>query len=203
MRLRPLTILTLLAVAVALGACGNKTSGNKNAAGSAGADPATTGGQAEAIPEGQYADIGGLKYQVQLSRELNPADAEDHGNLVGVPGADAPGAANTWFGVWMRVQYDRKSGRPLPTARDFVMSDTQGNQWRPVAIATDNLFAYRPTTLNPTDILPTAGSAAAESTIQGALLLFKVPFEDLQNRPLVLTVTDPQTRRPTELGLDV
>src|SRR3954471_5439523 len=106
MRLRLLTILSLLAVAVVLAACGNDNSnvgsGNDNASGAAGLDTASTGGEVEAIPEGQYADIGGLKYQVQISRELNPADPEDHGNLIAVAGGQTdPDPKDTWFGIWM------------------------------------------------------------------------------------------------------
>jgi len=207
MRLRLFTILSILTVALALGACGNKDTsgeqGNDNASGASGLDPATAG--EEAVPEGGYATIGGLKYQVQQSRELNPRDPDDRANLIGLAGNSTdPPPKETWFGVWMRVQNDAEAGRPLPTARDFVMEDTQGTQWRPIPLGPDNVFAYRPLPLGPTEVLPGGATPAGESTIQGALLLFRVPFENLQNRPLVLRVTNPQdTRRESRMGLDV
>ena len=36
--------------------------------------------------EGLYLDIGGLKYQVQLSRYMNPSDIEDRGARATVAG---------------------------------------------------------------------------------------------------------------------
>src|SRR3954470_986156 len=207
MRLRLLTAVSLLALVLALAACGNKGTpqGKTRAAGTSGLDPATTGGEGESIPEGQYAQIGGLKYQVQLAREMNPTDREDSQSLTGLDAAARQlSPKDTFFGVWMRVQYDKKDGQPLPTARDFVMFDTQGNQWRPIPLGADNVFAYRPLTLSPSQILPQPDTAAAESTVQGALLLFRLPFENLQNRPLVLHVTNPQDNQDeTQMGLDV
>ena len=38
----------------------------------------------------------------------------------------------------------------------------------------------------PGAVLPVADSPAAEGTIQGALVLFKIPATDLENRPLEL-----------------
>src|SRR5829696_1236657 len=170
MRLRLLTVLSLLVLGLGLGAC----------RGSEEDEGRTYGGQD--INEGLYADIGGLKYQVQLSRQMNPKDREDRDSLVGVPaGTEEPGPKDTYFGVWMRVQYDGEEGEPLPTATDFVMEDTLGNEWRPVPLAEDNVYAYRPTRLLPKQILPFPDTGAAESTIQGALILFRLPSENLAN----------------------
>jgi hypothetical protein len=190
MRLRPLLLLALLAVlAGALGACGDE---DRTYAG-------------EGIAEGMYSNVGGLKYQVQISRELNPTDSEDRAYLVGLaPTARDLQPDETWFAVFLRVQYDTKSGAPRPTARDFTLEDTQRNVYRPVPLGDDNVFAYRATTLQPTQILPGGDSPAAESTIQGSLLLFRVKDADLQNRPLTFKITNPQnTQQVATQDLDV
>ena len=72
-----------------------------------------------------YSEVGGLKYQVQISRELNPTDSEDRAYLVGLaPTARDLKPDETWFAVFLRVQYDTKDGAPRPTARDFTLEDT-------------------------------------------------------------------------------
>jgi hypothetical protein len=195
MRLRPLLLLAVLAaLAGALGACGNKTT-----------QYGFEGEGQEALAEGMYSEVGGLKYQVQISRELNPTDAEDRAYLIGLP----PTARDlkpdeTWFAVFLRVQYDTKDGAPRPTARDFTLEDTQRDVYRPVPLAPDNVFAYRPTTLLPTEILPGGDTPAAEGTIQGSLLLFRVKDADLQNRPLTFKITNPEnTQQVATQDLDV
>ena len=57
-----------------------------------------------ATTEGAYVDVGDLKYQVQISRQLNPADVEDRDYLMGLAGATGSSAADEeWFAVFMRV----------------------------------------------------------------------------------------------------
>ena len=129
MRLRPLVLLALLVVlAGALGACGTRS---RDLLG-------------RGLAEGDVLDVGGLKYQVQISRELNPTDSEDRAYLVGLaPTARDLKPDETWFAVFLRVQYDTKDGAPRPTAREFTLEDTQRDVYRPVPLAADNVFAYR------------------------------------------------------------
>jgi hypothetical protein len=184
MRLRLLTSLTVLVLALALGACGNKEESIHFGA-----------------TEGAYLDTGDLKYQVQISRELNPADPEDHGYLIGVDQRTvAPG--DTWFGIFMRVQNTTNARHPA--AREFELSDTQGHTWRPIPLPADNVFGYRPVDLPANGVLPVPDSPAAENTIQGSLVLFKIPFANLQNRPLVLKIVNPvDPAQSAEVDLDV
>jgi hypothetical protein len=150
---------------------------------------AETGPGAEAVTdEGQYLEVGGLKYQVQISRQLNPSDDEDRGYLIGLPSGTstrtAPG--EEWFAVFMRVQNDGdRTGR---ATSDYTITDTQGNTFRPVPLGAQNVFAYRPRTMVPGDLIPVPNSAAASDPIQGSLILFKLKTDDLQNRPLTLHI---------------
>jgi len=134
--------------------------------------------------EGLYLDIDELKYQVQISRYMNPDDVEDKAFLVGLPESTSqPAGDETWFGVFIRVS--NETDEPIAPANNFEIVDTQENVYRPVPLDTSvNPFAYKPDPVPPKGLIPEQGSVAAESTIQGSLLLFKVKTESLQNRPL-------------------
>ena len=139
--------------------------------------------------EGIYLDIDNLKYQVQISRYLNPNDVEDKSYLVGLPQSTAqPSGDETWFGVFMRVQ--NTTDEPQTPSNDFKIVDTQDNEYRPVPMDTKiNPFAYNADPIAGGGLLPEPDSAASENTIQGSLLLFKVKTDSLQNRPLELRFT--------------
>jgi hypothetical protein len=142
----------------------------------------------DAPTEGIYLDLGGMKYQIQMSRYLNPADVEDRSYLLGLPTGVAAGKDDVWFGIWMRVQNETK--RPLPVATQYEIHDTQGAVYRPVPIdAKANPFAYQSGLVEPGKILPLPDSAAGNTAIQGSLLLFRIKVDSLQNRPLEMRIT--------------
>jgi hypothetical protein len=134
--------------------------------------------------EGIYLDIDDLKYQIQISRYMNPNDVEDQAYLKGLSGGSTKtGADETWFGVFIRVQ--NPTDETIAPANDFVIEDTQQNLYRPVPIdANVNPFAYKAEPIPPKSLIPVPDSVASETTIQGSLLLFKIKTESLQNRPL-------------------
>jgi hypothetical protein len=138
--------------------------------------------------EGIYLTIDGLKYQIQMSRYVNPKDVEDREYMIGVPeDSVTPAADETLFGVWIRVQ--NESGETLPAANTWEIEDTQENVYEPIAIDTEiNPFAFpfEATDVAPNTVLPLASSAAGQGPTQGLLLLFKLKTESLQNRPLEL-----------------
>ena len=169
-----LTVLAVLAAgALAAAGCGASSE---------------TGIQTAATDEGQYLEVGGLKYQVQISRQLNPTDNEDRSYLIGTPSGVQPAPGEVWFAVFMRVEND--GNRPERATTDYTITDTQDNTFRPVPLSSQNVFAYRAHTLQPGELMPLANSAAATDPIQGSLLLFKLKTDDLQNRPLTLHIAE-------------
>jgi hypothetical protein len=136
--------------------------------------------------EGLYLDVGGLKYQIEMSRYINPADVEDAEYLVGVSETSLePAADETLFGVWVRVQ--NVSNEPRPAADTWEIHDTQEQIYRPIPIDTDlNPFAFDAKDVPPNTVFPLPSSAAGQGPIQGLLLLFKLKTDSLQNRPLEL-----------------
>jgi hypothetical protein len=170
-RLPRLTVvLAALACAVLAAGCGNKLET-----------------RTVASTEGPYLDQGGLEYQIQISRYLNPADVEDKVYLSGLPASTPePAGDETWFAVFMRVV--NASDKTLTPANDFEIEDTLGNVYRPVPLDSKvNPFAYEPNPIPAKSMIPQPDSIASEGVIkQGALLLFKIKTDSLQNRPLVL-----------------
>jgi hypothetical protein len=164
---RRLAVLVLAALALVAAGCGHEE---------------RTVGETEGI----YLDVGGLKYQVQMSRYINPNDVEDREYLIGLPESTAPPDEDeTWFGVWVRIQ--NESDEPLPAADTWEIHDTQDNIFRPIPVDTEiNPFVFAPGDIPPATVWPLADSAAGQGPTQGMLLLFKVTTESLQNRPLEL-----------------
>ena len=157
----------------------------------------------EGETEGIYLTVGDLRYQVQISRVLNPYDLEDREYLYQVPQADAElGKENQWFGVFMRVQNETE--KPRQTASRFRIEDTTGEEFQPIAQEPElNPHFYSQIELEAGDVFPNLDTTAGSSTTQGALLLFKIPTKTLENRPLVLHIEAPTGADKGEVDLDV
>ena len=89
-------VLSAVLVSVALSACGKHEA---------------TGLVRTAETEGIYLDVSDLKYQIQVSRQLNPYDTQDRPYLAGIPADQAKLAPDqVWFGIFMRVQNETEAG---------------------------------------------------------------------------------------------
>jgi hypothetical protein len=181
---RVLLVILSLALVGGLSACGNKQSKTL-----------------KAETEGTYVDLGDLKYQVQISRQLNPADIEDREYLKGV--TDQLGPDDLWFAVFVRVE--NESDNAQKPATQFEIDDTEDNKYDPVAIDTkSNDFAYDPVPIQGNGLLPLPDSTAAQNSINGQLLLFKIPRKSLDNRPLELKIHNPSDfQQVATVNLDV
>jgi len=175
-----LLVLPVLGAVFALAACGDSHT------------RVTTGTYAgESGANAPYLDVGPLTYEVQLSRELNPANKEDAAYLQGL-GASAsklePG--QEWFAVFVQVY--NNSSEPHPAATSMTITDTQGNLYEPLVPEAVNPYAYRAGTVPAKGQLPEPGTTAADGPTQGGLLLFKIRVVSLDNRPLELKITSPE-----------
>ena len=120
-----------------------------------------------------------------ITRQLNLEDVEDRGYVEGV-GQPAPGS--TYYGVFLEAC--NVGDEPVTTASTFRIVDTAGNEFEPLSLDPDNPFSYTPTELEPGDCIPAEGSLAASGPTAGALLIFEIPLEDTENRPLELEILD-------------
>jgi hypothetical protein len=177
-RLQSAAILCLLAVALVAAGCGGDEDSNTS---SKSAQESPEG----AAREGLFVDIGGLQYNVYITRELNLNDVEDRAYF---DGPEAP-PGSALYGVFLRVCNDGKEARSA--AADFKIRDTQGGEYDPVELPDDNDFAYQPGRLDPKTCLPPDGSVAALGPTGGSLLLFELPNAATENRPLELEIRAP------------
>jgi hypothetical protein len=182
---RPLVLLVALLAGGGLAACGNH--------------PDEDARVVRAKNEGLYLDIGELKYQVQISRQLNPDDVQDRSFLTGIPAAERQLKPDeVWFGVFLRVQ--NETDRALLPSADMKIVDTQADEFRPIRLDDTNLFAYRATEPVPArDVVPLADTPAYDSPVRGSMLLFKLTLTALGNRPLELEIEGSQP--PPQTGI--
>lgn len=146
-------------------------------------DSTSKGEAAEAHREGLAEELGGLDYNVYITRQLNLNLPEDRTYYDGPP---AP-AGSALYGVFIEV-CNPEDGEPAESAEEFVVRDTQGNEFEPVELPEDNTFAYHPRVLQPGSCIPPRGSIAQLGPTGGAMLLFEFPQEATENRPLELEI---------------
>lgn len=169
----------LLLIALALATLGFAACGDKK--------ETVSVGESEAV----YVTLGQMQYQVQISRQLNPDDVRDREYLIGIPPRDRGlDPSQIWFGVWIRVFNGSEDSERA--ADEFHIVDTRGREYAPIALETVNPFAYRSTPVAAGHEYPLPGSAAAETSSTGALLLFKLPVDALSFRPLELDFSSSQ-----------
>ena len=138
--------------------------------------------------EGIYVDVGELDYQVQISRQLNPSVAPDKGYFSGLP--DYVGELTedeVWFGVSVRVQ--NQTDEPHESTDEFTIEETTGETFTPIEMdEEDNPLSYTAKEIPPHSTYPDTDELAGDSPTQGGMLLFKIPYSQLGNRPLVFKI---------------
>ena len=154
--------------------------------------------------EGIYLDIDELKYQVQISRYLNPNDVEDRDYLLGLPGGAAEQPAATRPGSASSC-----ACRTRPTSRSRPPTRSRSSTRRRTSTARSR-STRRPTrsptwreTVPPGGLIPHPDSAAGTGPVQGSLLLFKLKTDSLQNRPLEFRISRGGTGTVGIVDLDV
>lgn len=174
MRLARLQCTALAAaVLVALGAAG------------CGGEKADELGVEEPTAEGLAVNLGGVDYNVFITRELNlkiqPDEAYYHG--------PEPKPGFTYYGLFIQACNNGKTAKQ--TIREFRVTDNQDNEFEPIQLPPDNAFAYTPRKLMPKQCIPAAGSVAQQGPAAGSLLLFEFPLASTENRPLELELRGP------------
>jgi hypothetical protein len=135
--------------------------------------------------EGLGVEVGGLKYTVFLTRQINQHLASDRGFYNG----PEPKPGFTYYGVFLKVCNESEDfKRPVD---EFKVKDSQGNEFEPLEIDEENVFAYRPRRLSKAACVPEAGTPSATGPQGGSLLVFEFPLQTLENRPLELEIEDP------------
>jgi hypothetical protein len=161
-----------LAVAAALGvsACG---------------EPSEEAGIEEPAREGLAIPIGGVEYQVFITRQLNLEVVPDNAYYQG----PQPGKEDALYAVFLEACNHGK--QEVRTSDSFKVVDNQDNEFEPIEIESENQFSYQPRTLGPDECIPEVGSIAQQGPTGGAMLVFELPITTTENRPLELEITSP------------
>jgi hypothetical protein len=140
----------------------------------------------ETVREGLSTPLGGLRYTVFLTRQLNLQNTEDKGYL---PGRDEAPPGKGLYGVFLEAC--NKGDSESVAASRFYIEDTQGSRFEPEGLSTDNPFAYHGGPVPADNCMPRRGSLAQQGPTSGAMLLFELPLGATENRPLELHIEGP------------
>jgi hypothetical protein len=154
------------------------------------------GNDSLAVKEGAPLHLGGLDYNVVITRYLNPKDVEDKAYLRGAPALPRD---DYYLGVFMEVDNTSDTTQSLP--QGMTIYDTEGNTFRPVALKNDFSLTLG-SSLGAGSQLPDPESAAANGPIQGSMLLFLLSSAATENRPLELQIPS-ESGEAGEIQLDL
>lgn len=147
------------------------------------------------VVEGEVVELGELKYQVVFSRFLNINDNEDSAYLVG---QQTPEKGSAYFGVFLEVQ--NKSEETQTLADSFEISDADDQVFE--ALPSESLYAFPlGGEVESQEPIPAPDSTPQQGPIEGSLVLFELPAEASENRPLTLSIAGPEG--PAEVILDL
>ncbi|HKJ37056.1 MAG TPA: hypothetical protein VKA36_10850 [Solirubrobacterales bacterium] len=146
--------------------------------------------------EGEPLELGELRYNVQITRFLNPDSVEDAAYLRGEP---PPPAGKDYLAVFIRIQNEGEEGERIPLT--FPVKNGREEEFQ--ALPIDNPFALDLGTEIPAGgQLPAIDSPAASGTIKGSMLLYLIDEAATENRPLELEIDAPDGETGT-IELDI
>ena len=169
MRTRVATIIGLLAVlalAVPLAGCGDDEDGE----------------EIPAVVEGEPLELGGLIYNVSITRFLNPNITEDMAYL---EGAEEEPKGMSYLGVFLQIKNEGED--EIPSAANYSVIDGSHRVFEPVELETEFTLETG-VTVPPEGLIPAADTVAAAGPTQGALILFLVDDDVSEERPLELEI---------------
>jgi hypothetical protein len=137
------------------------------------------------VVEGEPLELTDLRFNVQITRFLNPSDREDGDYLEGqqVPPPDG----QDYLGVFIEIDNEGSEAARLPTAADLSVVDTTGEAYE--ALDSESPFALDlGGNIDAHSEVPAPDTPASSGPTQGSVVLFLVPSNIGENRPLELEV---------------
>lgn len=160
---------------------------------------------ADSNNDGAYISAGGMTYQLQVSRVLNPWGAEDKQYFKGLPKGMAIYRIKPdqlWYGVFLWAK--NQQHRPITTTDNFQIVDTSGDVYHPIKLdASANPLAWNARSLVYGETEPSQDSVAAQFFTGGKLILFKLKTSIYSNRPLTLVIMSSSGQKLGSIALDL
>jgi hypothetical protein len=150
----------------------------------------------EPAREGLALELDGVAYNVFITRQLNTRIPPDDAY---VEEGTEPEEGETLYGVFL--QACNRSGETQQTVDSFTIVDNQGNEFEPEELPEDNHFAYHARELLNNECIPEAGSVAQLGPSAGSMLLFRLPLENTEYRPLELELGEGDEQLTFELDI--
>ncbi|MBA2506814.1 MAG: hypothetical protein H0V29_12880 [Thermoleophilaceae bacterium] len=138
------------------------------------------GADHEEIREGIDAEVDGVAYNIYITRQLNIRQPPDEDFYQG----PEPPPGFVYYGVFLKT-CNITDENQMPIER-FIIEDTQGNEYFNRRLPEANTFGYHAKELAPQECIPLPGSAGDFNPTGGAMLLFELPVQAQQDRPLEL-----------------
>jgi hypothetical protein len=138
------------------------------------------------VVEGEPLELSDLRINVQITRLLNHNDREDGDYLKDqeVP----PPAGQDYLGVFIEIDNEGSDNAQLPSAADLNVVDTTGQAYE--ALESDSPFALElGGSIDAHSEVPAPDTPAASGPTQGSIVLFLVPSNIGDNRPLELEIS--------------
>lgn len=146
--------------------------------------------------EGNQVELAGVRYRVVVFRELNPFVTPGDALWRG----DPPRAG---VGLYLvSLSACGVDDEPARATDEVHLEDAFGQRFKPRVAGTVDAYQYGPRMLEPGECLPHEDSAADE-TFGGAALVFALPFEAIEERPIVLELGHPAGEDEVRIQLDV
>jgi hypothetical protein len=152
--------------------------------------------EATEVVEGEPAELGELRYNVQITRFLNPDDVEDAEYLLDQP---IPEPGKSYLGVFMTVVNENKD-EAHESADGYTVVDTVGTEFEPVESESPYALEIGAEVAEESQ-LPVPDSTAATGPNRGGMLLFLVDDTVSENRPLELEIDSPDGSGVVELDI--
>jgi hypothetical protein len=146
--------------------------------------------------EGLALELDGIAYNVFITRQLNPRIPPDDAY---VEEGTREEEDETLYGVFL--QACNNSDEAHETIDQFKIVDNQDNEFEPEELPDDNKFAYHARELLPHECIPEIGGVAQLGPSAGSMLLFRLPVENTEYRPLELEIGEGEEHLTFELDI--
>jgi hypothetical protein len=150
--------------------------------------------------EGHYVDVGGgVLYQVQLTRLLDPSQRPDDNLLEGQP---RPPVDQQYLAVFLIIE--NQSDKDYSPPSDIKVIDTQGNEYEPINANASGFALALGEPIPAGDHAPPPDSPAQSGPDRASMVLYRISQESaLENLPLELEIPANDDGEPARVVLDL